>query len=163
MAESGAHFLCSDLHQLFRVCCRRTSLLHHTVSFSPSFPTALPPTSVTPALLPRSLKAPTPLYHLLGDLPVTHHKGQFLFTQKLFLVKVPSSPQAVFTLVGYLSSSSPLRQLLGTALQSTLEVWSDGSALRHMDSRQHLWISKLLVLGMTCLSDDDLTHLKPSE
>lgn len=50
-----------------------------------------------------------------------------------------------------------------TSLQSSLEVWSDSSALRHMDSRQHLWISKLLVLGVTCLSDSHLAPVKPGE
>lgn len=91
---------------------------------------------------------------------LTNQKAKFILTHKLFLVRVPQSLHALHTLVGYLASSKEGRQLLGKSLQSVLEVWSDGSALRHMDSRQHLWISKFIVLAVTCLNDEEIKHHK---
>ena len=94
---------------------------------------------------------------------MANQRAGFLLAHKLVLVKVPPSPHAAFTLVGYLASSEGLRGLLAQALQAALGVWADASVLRHMDTRQHQWIARLLVLGMACLSDSDLASLKPSE
>ena len=44
---------------------------------------------------------------------------------------------------------------MAKTLQTALEVWSDGMSLRHMDSRQHLWISQVVVLGLTLLEDQE--------
>ena len=90
----------------------------------------------------------------------TNQKAKFVFTHKLFLVRVPQSPLALHTLVGYLSSSKKGQELLGKSLQSVLGVWSDSSAIRHMDSRQHMWISKVIVLGVTCLKEEEMLHNK---
>ena len=81
----------------------------------------------------------------------TSHKACLVLTHKLWLAKVPSKPTAVYNLIGYLSSWEEGRQLLGKCLQTALGVWSDSSSLRRMDSRQHVWICKLLVLGAACL------------
>ena len=52
---------------------------------------------------------------------------------------------------------------MGKSLQSLLGVWSDASALRHMDTRQHMWITQLVILGMTCLRESELETLKPGD
>ena len=106
-----------------------------------------------------------PLRWLLGDLVPSSQRGSFLLTHKLPLMKVPSSPYAVFTLVGYLAGCSEGEEdgVLGKTLQSVLGVWSDASALRHMDLRQHLWLSRVTVLGVACLSARQRARLKPGE
>ena len=60
---------------------------------------------------------------------------------------------AAYSLVGYLASWGEGLDLLGKSLQSALGVWSDSSCVRRMDSRQHLWLCRLLVLAATCLED----------
>lgn len=73
---------------------------------------------------------------------LTNQRALFLLSHKLVLSRVPSSPSSLFSLVGYLAASG---SLLAKVVQTALEVWGDGSALRHMDSRQHLWISKVSI------------------
>ena len=92
----------------------------------------------------------------------TSQRANFLLTHKLLLVKVPPSPYAAFTLVGYLASSTE-GEVLGKALQSVLRVWSDTSALRHMDLWQHLWLSRVALLGVVCLPAGERSRLKPGE
>lgn len=109
-----------------------------------------------------SLLSSCPLRWLLGDLISTSQRACFILTHKLLLVKVPPSPCAAFTLVGYLAGSSE-GEVLGKALQSVLRVWSDTSALRHMDLRQHLWLSKVAMLGIVCLPAGERSKLQPGE
>ena len=104
----------------------------------------------------------SPLHCLIGDLAVKNQKAKFILTHKLILVRVPPGPFAIHTLIGYLSASEQSRELLVKCLQSILGVWSDGSALRHMDLRQHLWISKFIVLTFACLKERELKELEPS-
>lgn len=109
-----------------------------------------------------SLLPLSPLRSLIGELALKNEKAKFVLTHKLILVRVPSSPHIVHTLVGYLTAADNSRQLLVKSLQSALEVWSDGSALRHMDIRQHMWISRVIVLSFTCLENKDFAVLKSS-
>ena len=113
----------------------------------------------------RSLLPMCPLRWLLGDLVPSSQRANFLLAHKLPLMKVPSSSHAVFTLVGYLAGCSKEEEegVLGKTLQSVLGVWSDASALRHMDLRQHLWLSRVTVLGVACLSAGQRAKLKPGE
>ena len=104
----------------------------------------------------------SPLRSLIGELVLKNEKAKFVLTHKLILIRVPSSPCVAHTLVGYLTATEDSRQLLVKSLKSTLEVWSDGSALRHMDIRQHMWISRLIVLSFTCLENKDFATLKSS-
>lgn len=110
-----------------------------------------------------SLSSNPPLHLLIGDLVLMNKKAKFVLYHKLILMRVPSSPYVAQTLVGYLSSTEHARQLLVNSLQSALEVWSDGSALRHMDLRQHLWISRVIVLSFTCLKEREIQPLKASK
>ena len=41
---------------------------------------------------------------------------------------------------------------MSKSLQSALGVWSDAMAIRHMAVKQHLWISRVLALGVTLLA-----------
>lgn len=104
-----------------------------------------------------SLATPHPLYWLLGDLALTNHRARLILTQKLWLARLPSNQTAVYNLVGYLLSWNEGRVLLGTSLQSALGVWSDRACVRRMESRHHLWLCKVLVLGTTCLAG----HMTP--
>ena len=89
---------------------------------------------------------------MLGTDILSNHKARLVLSHKLILVRVPSSPSTLHNLLGYLAGSAVGRELLGKALQSALEVWSDGTAVRHMDVRQHLWISRVLVLGVLLMT-----------
>lgn len=131
----------------------------------------LPPAAQEPVietlvqLCTPSLAPPTPLYHLLGGLVSVSQRAKFLLTHKLVLVRVPSSSSsrefAAHNMFGYLLSvEEGGGELVGTTLLSALGVWSDSSALRHMDERQHLWISQVIVLAAACLSEEDITPLK---
>ena len=110
-----------------------------------------------------SLLPSSPLHCLIGDLAVKNQKAKFILTHKLVLVRVPPGPYVTHTLIGYLSASEKSRELLVKCLQSVLGVWSDGSALRHMDLCQHLWISRFIVLAFTCLKETEIKELKPSQ
>ncbi len=95
---------------------------------------------------------------MLGDLVVNNQKAEFILTHKLILVRVPSSPSAVYNLIGYLWSCD----ILGACLEVVLGVWSDSSALRHMAHKQHLWLSAVLMLGVNCLTQSNkVDEFKP--
>ena len=100
---------------------------------------------------------------MLGDLVLTNSKANFLLTHKLILVRVLSSQTAVCNLIGYLSACTASQCLLGKSLELALGVWSDGSALRHMDTKHHLWISKVIVLGVNCLGEKETIEMRPSK
>ena len=104
-----------------------------------------------------SLANPHPLYLLLGDLAVTNQKARLIFSHKLWLARLPNNENSAYNLIGYLMSWGAGQELLGGSLRSAMGVWSDGGSVRRMDSRQHLWLCRLLVLGTTCLS----SHLTP--
>ena len=107
----------------------------------------------------RSLR-PSLLHALLGDIARNNQRSKFILTHKLVLVRVLSSPNAVYNLIGYLWSCD----MLGETLELALGVWSDSSALRHMADRQHLWISSVLMLGINCFKEsDEFEEFKPSE
>ena len=80
-----------------------------------------------------------------------------MLTHKLWLTRLPSNQSAVYTLIGYLSGWEEGRGLLVKSLQSALGIWSDGACVRRMESRHHLWLCQLLVLGTSCLAG----HLTP--
>ena len=100
------------------------------------------------SLLCRSLLADCPLYRLIGDLPLSNHHCKYILAHKYFLVRPPAQPQ---TIIGYLASSQKRIPLLIEALKSCLSVWSSSSSLRHMSDQQHLRISSLIVLAITCI------------
>lgn len=101
---------------------------------------------------------------LIGRDLLNNHRAKFILTQKLVLIRVPPSPNAVYNLLGYLASTELGRELLGKSLRSALEVWSDSTSLRHMAGRQHLWLSSFVVLGMTLLEEHgNLETIRPSE
>lgn len=102
-------------------------------------------------LLPRSLLPSSVLNSLIGRAILENHRAKFVLAHKLILIRVPPSPHAVHNLLGYLASDRTGRGLMGKSLQSVLEVWSDETSLRHMDRRQHGWISRVLVLGVNLL------------
>ena len=104
-----------------------------------------------------SLANPHPLYLLLGDLAMTNQKARHVFSHKLWLARLPSNENAAYNLIGYLMSWEAGQDLLGQSLRSAMGVWSEGGAVRKMDSRQHMWLCRLLVLGTTCLA----SHLTP--
>lgn len=99
-------------------------------------------------VLCRSLLADCPLYRLIGDLPLSNHHCKYILTHKYFLVRPPAQPQSI---IGYLASSQKRIPLLIEALKSCLSVWSSCSSLRHMSDQQHLRISSLIVLAITCV------------
>ena len=103
------------------------------------------------SLPPRSLLPSSVLNLLIGRAILDNHKAKFVLAHKLILIRVPSSPHAAHNLLGYLVSDGTGRGLVGKSLQSVLEVWSDSTSLRHMDRRQHAWISRVLVLGVNLL------------
>lgn len=98
-----------------------------------------------------SVHPSSPLAALIGRDILADRKAKLVLTHKLILVRVPSNPSAAHNLLGYLAGSIAGRELLGKSLQSVLEVWSDATAIRHMDARQHLWISRVLVLGVVLM------------
>jgi hypothetical protein len=100
---------------------------------------------------PSSLLPSSSLNALIGRGVLTNHRAKFILSHKLILVRVPSSPAALYNLLGFLEGDRTGRELLRKSLFSALEVWSDVTSVRHMDGRQHNWISQLIVLGVTLL------------
>ena len=110
----------------------------------------------------RTLDPPTVMRRLLGDLILLNPKVKFLLTHKAFLVKVPNTRRVLFNLIGYLSGDKLTRTMLVEALLALLDVWGNSSALRHMDHRQHMWLSQLLMLAPQYLDESDITLVRPS-
>ena len=111
-----------------------------------------------------SLLPSSPLVALIGRDILANHRAKLVLTHKLILVRIPSSPHAVHNILGYLAGSDSGREMLCRSLLSALEVWSDPTSIRHMDSRQHVWVSKVLVLGVTLLQGHkNLESVRPSE
>ena len=111
-----------------------------------------------PTIVPihRSLLATCPLYRIIGDLPLTNQHTKFILTHKYFLIRPTAHPH---TLVGYLMCSPKRIPLLNEALKLCLAVWGSASSLRHMSDEQHMKISSLIVLSITCISTRDASFL----
>lgn len=92
-----------------------------------------------------SLQSSSPLWWILGPLPLLSSHVRYLLTNKYVIVRPLSDPRV---LVGYLKSKERLHPLLMESLLLALRLWSDGSSLRHMTNRLHQLISGHVVLGM---------------
>ncbi len=98
----------------------------------------------------RSLLDSSPFLSLIGrDFLTGNHRAKLILTHKLLLVRVPSSPHhALYTLLGAMAASHNALPHLRKSVGAALGVWSDATSIRHMDTRQHVWISQIVVLGV---------------
>lgn len=103
----------------------------------------------------RSLLPSSPFLSLIGrDFLTTNHRAKQILTHKLLLVRTPSSPRhALHNLLGCVAASHNSLHLLRKSVGAALGVWSDSTSIRHMDGRQHLWISQVVVLGVVLLEE----------
>ena len=95
----------------------------------------------------RSLLALSPLYRLIGNLPLESSHAKFLLTHKYILGSPVAKPHA---LIGYFNCSEKLKPLLCEILQISLPLWCDGSVLRHMSLQHHYRFSGIITLATTC-------------
>lgn len=103
----------------------------------------------------RSLLVSSSFLSLIGrDFLTENHRARLILTHKFLLVRVPSSPHhALFTLLGCMATSHNALPFLRKSVGAVLGVWSDPTSIRHMDRRQHVWISKIVVLGVSLLQE----------
>lgn len=96
----------------------------------------------------RSLQLGSPLWRILGSLPLHSSQASYLLTNKYVIIRPLSDPRV---LIGYLGSDKKLHPLLMESILLSLRLWSDKSALRHMTAGLHLQITGHVVLGINLI------------
>ena len=102
----------------------------------------------THSYIHRSLRLGSPLWRILGTLPLHSPHASYLLTNKYVIIRPLSDPRV---LVGYLGSDERLHPLLMESILLSLRLWSDESALRHMTAGLHLQIAGHVVLGVNLI------------
>ncbi|XP_054747384.1 telomere length regulation protein TEL2 homolog isoform X1 [Anastrepha obliqua] len=84
------------------------------------------------------------VYRLLGNAVTDSDIWRICFTQKLTLQRAPDADQALCALIRYIALNN--QQLMQQLFNQLLDVWSKRSALQKLTDKEHLRISKLLII-----------------
>jgi len=106
------------------------------------------------ALEPLLMKSKSPilLTQLFNDEVIRRKKMKLLLTHKFLLVRVYNDDIIPFNIIGYLTSKVTMENLFKTVLFKLLDVWSDGSNLKHSSYEQHLYITKTILIALSFLT-----------
>ncbi|KAH8382042.1 hypothetical protein KR009_001559, partial [Drosophila setifemur] len=96
-----------------------------------------------------ALSAELNLYLLLGEAALQAPHWKHCLLQKLPLQRTPVENNQLKTLAGYLNAIAPAQ--LQVLFNQLLGIWSKRISLQKLSSKEHLAISKLLVLAGKCL------------
>ena len=94
-----------------------------------------------------SLSSPSPLYRILGTLPLNNSHAKFLLTQKFTCTRPFDEPRI---LLGYFNSSNDLRCFIAQVLLNSLPLWSDPSVLKRMSVHHHYRLTGIIAMATTC-------------
>ncbi|XP_072168073.1 telomere length regulation protein TEL2 homolog [Diadema setosum] len=95
------------------------------------------------------------LSRLLGDAVLTKPKINFLLTNKFLLLRHYDADAVPQNLIGYLASSPTRRHLVVKVLKTVLDTWGDRSAVKHTSHAQHLYLTKIIIICVGHLSEEE--------
>lgn len=106
----------------------------------------------------RKLSTPFSLHSLIANSVIEMPNWKYTLCKKMIFLFYHEDNNIVINLMNYLylvqkdSSTNVLNDLMLELVQ----IWSDKSALIHTPFEQHYYLSKLIVIGLVCLSDSTL-------
>ncbi|KAI8794536.1 telomere length regulation protein TEL2, partial [Biomphalaria glabrata] len=97
----------------------------------------------------------------LGDC-VVHNTGvQMLVCTKLLLYRsFPKPKQLLQNIIGYLTTFHTRRHLFVEVVFRLLTVWGDKSSMKHISAKQHLYITRALVVCIGALREQEKNTLR---
>ncbi|TRY92900.1 hypothetical protein DNTS_005713 [Danionella cerebrum] len=107
-----------------------------------------------------SLKGPTAVSRLMGDLVLNNKKAQFVLTHKMLLQQYQHPSLLLKSVLGYLSLDSERRVLLKQVLRSVCQVWCNSSAVKHTCVEQQLYVTRALLLTVALLQNSEVQELR---
>ncbi len=97
---------------------------------------------------------------LLGNSILTNRKLQYLFTNKLVLLRVFKEDVFLQNIIGYLACDSQRLDMYVQLLKRVLEVWGDKSAVKHTSYEQHKYITKAILVAVAFLKETEKQRIK---
>ncbi|XP_072029734.1 telomere length regulation protein TEL2 homolog isoform X2 [Amphiura filiformis] len=90
---------------------------------------------------------------LLGDAVLANRQLDYLLTNKFLLHRYYQQDIVPQNIIGYLADSPNRHHLLVKTLKTVLEVWGDGSAVKHTSYDQQLYLTKVILISIGHLTD----------
>lgn len=107
----------------------------------------------------RKLSTPSSLHSLIANAVVEMPNWKYTLCKKMIFLFYHEDNNIVINLMNYLYlvQKNSNTNILNDLMLELIQIWSDKSALIHTSFEQHYYLSKLIVMGMVCLSDSTLT------
>lgn len=103
----------------------------------------------------RKLSNPTSLHNLIGNAVIDIPNWKYTLCKKMIFLFYHDDENIVSNLMNYLYlvQKESTCNVLNDIVLELVQIWSDKSALIHTPFEQHYYLSKLIVIGVVCLSN----------
>lgn len=108
----------------------------------------------------RKLSTPTSFYNLIGNAVIDIPNWEYTLCKKMIFLFYHDDDNIVLNLMNYLYlvQKESKKCILSDIILELVQIWGDKSALIHTPFEQHYYLSKLIVIGVGCLSNIDLSE-----
>lgn len=94
------------------------------------------------------------LKSLFADTIAFRTKLKFLLTHKYLFVKTYDEDGIPLSILSYLSGIASIEKNFKEIVLKLLEVWGDKSSIKHSSFKQHVYISKCLLISLSLLNEN---------
>lgn len=103
----------------------------------------------------RKLSTPSSLHNLIGNAIIDIPSWKYTLCKKMIFLFYHEDNNIALNLMNYLYlvQKESGEKILSTIILELIKIWGDKSALNHTPYEQHYYISKLIVVGVVCLSN----------
>lgn len=103
----------------------------------------------------RKLSTPSSLHNLLENAIINVPNWNYTLCKKMIFLFYHDDENIVLNLMNYLYlvQKESNKNVLSDIILELVQIWGDKSALIHTPFEQHYYLSKLIVIGMVCLSN----------
>lgn len=103
----------------------------------------------------RKLSPPTSLHNLIENTIIVMPNWNYTLCKKMIFLFYHEDDNIVLNLMNYLYlvQKETNTNILNVIMLELIQIWGDKSALIHTPFEQHYYLSKLIVIGMVCLSN----------
>lgn len=106
----------------------------------------------------RKLSTTVSIYNLIANAVIDRPNWNYIFCKKMLFLFYHEDDNIVVNLMNYLYlvQQNTNTNILHTIILELVQIWGDKSALIHTPFEQHYYLSKLIVIGVVCLSNTTL-------
>lgn len=101
------------------------------------------------------LSSPSSLHNLIGNAIIDVPNWKYTLCKKMIFLFYHDDNNIALNLMNYLYlvQKETSEEILSTIILELIKIWGDKSALTHTPYEQHYYLSKLIVIGVTCISN----------